>query len=91
MIIRGDNMVKCLVYKNVQKKDLQDGYTYIGYKYKFDNNYIKYKLIWNEKFQCFQDIDNPVDVNSLHIYEDFDLILSINDCGTMMNIDEDIS
>lgn len=84
-------MVKCLVYKNVQKKDLQDGYTYIGYKYKFDNRYIKDKLIWNEKFQCFQDIDNPVDVNSLHIYEDFDLILSINDCGTMMNIDEDIS
>lgn len=79
-------MVKCLVYKNIEKNELSNSQTYYGY---IDTGgyYVKLNVIWNEKFNCFQDIDMPSSLESLHSYEDFAIITSIFNEKKIMDVD----
>lgn len=79
-------MVKCLVYKNIEKNELTNSQTYHGY---IDTGgyYVKLNVIWNEKFNCFQDIDMPSSLESLHSYEDFAIITSIFNEKKIMDVD----
>lgn len=79
-------MVKCLVYKNIEKNELTNSQTYHGY---IDTGgyYVKLNVMWNEKFNCFQDIDKPSSLESLHSYEDFAIITSIFNEKKIMDVD----
>lgn len=79
-------MVKCLVYKNIEKNELTNSQTYHGY---IDTGgyYVKLNVMWNEKFNCFQDIDMPSSLESLHSYEDFAIITSIFNEKKIMDVD----
>lgn len=79
-------MVKCLVYKNIEKNELTNSQTYHGY---IDTGgyYVKLNVMWNEKFNCFQDIDMQSSLESLHSYEDFAIITSIFNEKKIMDVD----
>ena len=79
-------MVKCLVYKNIEKNELTNSQTYHGY---IDTGgyYVKLNVMWNEKFNCFQDIDKPSALSSLYSYEDFAIITSIFNEKKIMDVD----
>lgn len=80
-------MVKCLVYKNIEKNELINSQTYHGYIDIGGERYVKLNVIWNEKFNCFQDIDMPSSLESLHSYEDFAIITSIFNEKKIMDVD----
>ncbi len=80
-------MVKCLVYKNIEKNELTNSQTYHGYIDIGGERYVKLNVMWNEKFNCFQDIDKPSALGSLYSYEDFAIITSIFNEKKIMDVD----
>ena len=79
-------MVKCLVYKNIEKNELSNSQTYHGY---IDTGgyYVKLNVKKKKKFNCFQDIDKPSALGSLYSYEDFAIITSIFNEKKIMDVD----